>query len=95
MKVNTLTKTYTLIKEKGFGVINIDCTICLEKPKISSFIPEMRKTISSLIDTETDNVAIKATTTEQLGFYRQGRRNNGIGCCPDFQIKFLFWRKLP
>ena len=63
-----LSKTYTLIKEKGFGVINIDCTICIEKPKISSFIPEMRKTISSLIDTETDNVAIKATTTEQLGF---------------------------
>ena len=63
-----LSKTYTLIKEKGFGVINIDCTVCLEKPKISPFVPEMREIISSIIETESDNVAIKATTTEKLGF---------------------------
>lgn len=63
-----LSKTYTLIKEKGFGVINIDCIVCLEKPKISPFVPEMREIISSIIETESDNVAIKATTTEKLGF---------------------------
>jgi 2-C-methyl-D-erythritol 2,4-cyclodiphosphate synthase len=63
-----LEKTISLINEKGFKVINIDSTICLEKPKISSFIPEMRKTISSLVQTEPDNVTIKATTTEKLGF---------------------------
>ena len=63
-----LSKTYTLIKEKGFGVINIDCTVCLEKPKISPFVTEMREIISSIIETESDNVAIKATTTEKLGF---------------------------
>ncbi len=63
-----LSKTYTLIKEKGFSVINIDCTVCLEKPKISPFVPEMREIISSIIETESDNVAIKATTTEKLGF---------------------------
>ena len=63
-----LSKTYALIKEKGFGVINIDCTVCLEKPKISPFVPEMRGLISSIIEIESDNVAIKATTTEKLGF---------------------------
>jgi len=63
-----LEKTISLINEKGFKVINIDSTICLEKPKISSFIPEMRKVISSLVQTEPDNVTIKATTTEKLGF---------------------------
>jgi 2-C-methyl-D-erythritol 2,4-cyclodiphosphate synthase len=63
-----LSKTYTLIKEQGFSVINIDCTVCLEKPKISPFVPEMREIISSIIETKSDNVAIKATTTEKLGF---------------------------
>jgi 2-C-methyl-D-erythritol 2,4-cyclodiphosphate synthase len=63
-----LKKSFNLVKEKGFRVINIDSTVCLEKPKISSFIPEMRKVISAVIETEPDNVAIKATTTEKLGF---------------------------
>ena len=49
-------------------MINIDSTVCLEKPKISSFIPEMRTVISAVVETEPDNVTIKATTTEKLGF---------------------------
>ena len=63
-----LKKTLNLIKEKGFRVINIDCTVCLENPKISPFIPEMRKVISSIVETDSENVSIKATTTEKLGF---------------------------
>lgn len=63
-----LKKSYALIKEKGFSVINIDSTICLEKPKISSFIPGMRRIVSTLVDTDSENVTIKATTTEKLGF---------------------------
>lgn len=63
-----LKKSFDLVKEKGFSVINIDSTVCLEKPKISTFIPEMRKVISAIVETEPDNVAIKATTTEKLGF---------------------------
>jgi 2-C-methyl-D-erythritol 2,4-cyclodiphosphate synthase len=63
-----LERTYGLISEKGYRLENLDCTVCLESPKISSFIPEMRKTISSLLSTESENVAIKATTTEKLGF---------------------------
>jgi 2-C-methyl-D-erythritol 2,4-cyclodiphosphate synthase len=63
-----LKKTFILIKEKGFSVINIDSTVCLEKPKISSLIPEMRTAISAVVETAPDDVSIKATTTEKLGF---------------------------
>jgi 2-C-methyl-D-erythritol 2,4-cyclodiphosphate synthase len=63
-----LKRTFDLVHERGFSVVNIDSTICLEKPKISSFIPEMRTIISDVIKTTSDNVAIKATTTEKLGF---------------------------
>jgi len=63
-----LKKTFNLVKEKGFRVINIDSTICLEKPKIAPFSQEMRDIISAIVETEPENVAIKATTTEKLGF---------------------------
>jgi 2-C-methyl-D-erythritol 2,4-cyclodiphosphate synthase len=63
-----LKKTFYLVQERGFSVVNIDSTVCLEKPKVASFIPEMRTIISSVVKTETDNVTIKATTTEKLGF---------------------------
>jgi 2-C-methyl-D-erythritol 2,4-cyclodiphosphate synthase len=63
-----LKKTVNLIKERGFRVINIDSTICLEKPKIAPFSQEMRNIIAVIVETEPENVAIKATTTEKLGF---------------------------
>lgn len=63
-----LGKTFELVKALGYSVINIDSTVCLEKPKISPFNQEMRKIISSIVETEPDNVTIKATTTEKLGF---------------------------
>ena len=63
-----LKKTHELIKETGFEIGNIDSVVCLEKPKISTYIPEMIKTISSVLSTECENISIKATTTEKLGF---------------------------
>ena len=63
-----LKKTHELIKEIGFDIENIDSTVCLEKPKISSYIPEMIKTIALILSTECENISIKATTTEKLGF---------------------------
>lgn len=63
-----LKRTFELIKEKEFRIINIDSTVCLENPKISSFIPEMRNAISGIVDMESENVTIKATTAEKLGF---------------------------
>lgn len=63
-----LAKTYDLIREKGFIVINVDSTVCLEKPKIAPYINAMKQAIAGVINTEPDNVAVKATTTEKLGF---------------------------
>ena len=63
-----LKKSYDLIREKGFSIINIDSTVCLESPKIAPFNKKMRKVISSIVETDTDNIAIKATTAEKLGF---------------------------
>ena len=63
-----LKNTFDLIRQKGYSVSNIDSTICLEKPKISSFITEMINTISGILETKPDNIGIKATTTEKLGF---------------------------
>ena len=63
-----LKKTIILIKEKGYSINNIDSTVCLENPKIAPFIQEMRNVISVIVETVPDNIAIKATTTEKLGF---------------------------
>jgi len=63
-----LKRSYEIVKGLGFRIINIDSTICLEKPKIAPFIDEMRKVISAILETETENVSVKATTTEKLGF---------------------------
>jgi 2-C-methyl-D-erythritol 2,4-cyclodiphosphate synthase len=63
-----LGKTYAIIREKGYMVVNIDSTVCLEKPKIAPYIPEMKKTIARIVETDTNNVSVKATTTEKMGF---------------------------
>ena len=63
-----LKETFDLISQKGYVINNIDSTICLEKPKISSFIQEMKKVISAIVETNPENVAVKATTTEKMGF---------------------------
>ena len=63
-----LRETVRLIGEKGYKVGNIDATICAEKPKINPYIPQMQECLAGLMQVETDDVSIKATTTEKLGF---------------------------
>lgn len=63
-----LEKTFGLIKGKGFHVVNIDTTICLQSPKIKPYISQMKSCIASLLHIQTEAVGIKATTTEQMGF---------------------------
>lgn len=63
-----LKKTVQLVREKGYEISNIDSVICLERPKIKNIIPEMRKVIAKVMDLDIDDVSIKATTTEKLGF---------------------------
>ncbi|MBI4645169.1 MAG: 2-C-methyl-D-erythritol 2,4-cyclodiphosphate synthase [Bacteroidia bacterium] len=63
-----LEKVYKLIRSKRYSVINIDSTICLQQPKISSYIPEMQHTLANILNIELYQISIKATTTERLGF---------------------------
>jgi 2-C-methyl-D-erythritol 2,4-cyclodiphosphate synthase len=63
-----LKKTFELIRQKGFRIVNLDTVVCLEKPKIMAYAPEMREVISQILEIHVDDISIKATTTEKLGF---------------------------
>lgn len=57
-----------LVNEKGWTIGNVDCTICLEEPKINPHIPAMKKALAPLMNITEDEVSIKATTNEKLGY---------------------------
>jgi 2-C-methyl-D-erythritol 2,4-cyclodiphosphate synthase len=63
-----LRKTMELVASRGYRVVNVDSTLCLEAPKIKPYVPEMQQVISGILGLSTDDVSIKATTTETMGF---------------------------
>ena len=63
-----LRKTVELIATKGYRLGNIDATICAEHPKMNPHIPAMKQCMAEVIGCEEDDISIKATTTEKLGF---------------------------
>lgn len=63
-----LRKIVELIATKGYRIGNIDATVCAERPKINPHVPAMKKCLAEVMDTDEDNISIKATTTERLGF---------------------------
>lgn len=63
-----LQQSYQLIAERGYKVVNVDSTILLQAPKIMKFVPGMQEAISKILELDTTDVSIKATTTEQLSF---------------------------
>jgi len=63
-----LARCAELIAEKGYQVVNIDSTLCLQAPKIKPYVPQMREVIAGILHLTVDDVSIKATTTEKLGF---------------------------
>ncbi len=63
-----LKKVVELIIQKGFTIGNIDATIALQEPKINPYIPQMQEILATILQVEVDDVSIKATTTEKLGF---------------------------
>ena len=68
-----LQRTMDLVKQKGYSVVNIDSTICLQEPKLKQYTTEMRKIISSVTGVTENDVSIKATTTEEMGFIGKGK----------------------
>ncbi len=63
-----LRRTIELIGTKGYRLVNIDATICAERPKMNPHIPQMQQTMADVIGCDPDCISIKATTTERLGF---------------------------
>jgi len=61
-----------MIRNKGYEIGNIDSIVCLQLPKINPFIPEMQKTLASVMNIDEDIISIKATTTEGMGFVGTG-----------------------
>jgi 2-C-methyl-D-erythritol 2,4-cyclodiphosphate synthase/2-C-methyl-D-erythritol 4-phosphate cytidylyltransferase len=67
-----LSAVVSLMKEKGYRIGNVDLTVIAEKPKMAPHIPMMRQNIAAALETEIENVSVKATTTEKLGFTGRG-----------------------
>lgn len=63
---------WNLVKEKGYEIVNADCTIIAQKPKMAPYVGQMRERIAQLLETEIANINVKATTTEKLGFTGRG-----------------------
>lgn len=63
-----LSKTFALINAKGYKVVNVDSTLCLEFPKVMPYAEDMKIIISNILGINLDDVSIKATTTEKMGF---------------------------
>ena len=67
-----LARVSDLLKEKHYAVVNLDCTILAQRPKLMPYIPKMIETIASILEIPTDCVSVKATTEEGLGFTGEG-----------------------
>lgn len=67
-----LSKTMDILKGKGYHVVNADITIAMQAPKLAPYIDRMRESLAAVMEIETGNVSVKATTTEHLGFVGRG-----------------------
>ncbi|MCX7991215.1 MAG: 2-C-methyl-D-erythritol 2,4-cyclodiphosphate synthase [Proteobacteria bacterium] len=72
-----LERVVDLVKTRGFKISNIDCTVICEEPKIRNYVNKMKKTLSKILFIPEDDINIKGTTTEKMGF---AGRKEGIAC---------------
>ena len=79
-----LKETYELVKNKGYVIENIDTVLCLQKPKVAPYLPTMKTVLSTVLGIDEDDISIKATTTEHLGF--EGREE-GVSAYATVLIK--------
>jgi len=63
-----LEKTFALVKNKGYKVVNVDSTLCLQEPKIKPYVAQMQEVVAAILNITTADVSVKATTTEKMGF---------------------------
>lgn len=70
-----------LIEKEGCKLVNADCTICAQRPKLAPYIMDMRKNISAALDCEITQISVKATTEEKLGFTGEGLGISAMAVC--------------
>ena len=70
--VELLRKVTALLREQGYRIANVDCTVIAQRPRLAPHIPEMRRRLAEAMELETDLVSVKATTEEGLGFTGEG-----------------------
>ncbi len=76
-----LSKVYDLIAAKGFSVVNIDCTVILEKPKLNPHIPDMMEIIANILKVTSEEVSLKATTHEKVDSFGEGKAIKAYAVC--------------
>ncbi len=79
--IELLRRVIALVKKEGYQLINIDCTLVLEKPKILPYKPQMRERIAEACSLPLQRVSLKATTSEKLGFVGQGEGIEAYAVC--------------
>lgn len=67
-----LRQVFQRLRDTGYSVINVDCTVIAQKPKMKPYIPEMRMNIAAALSTDVENISVKATTEEEMGFTGRG-----------------------
>lgn len=76
-----LRRTVDMVSERGYRIVNIDSTVCLELPKLAPYIAAMRATMASIANIAPDAVSVKATTTEKMGFTGRGEGIVAMAVC--------------
>ena len=76
-----LKRVVELIANKGFSVVNIDCTVILEKPKVNPHVPAIQKIIASILNVTEEEVSIKASTHEKVDSFGEGRAIKAYASC--------------
>jgi len=76
-----LREVFAKIQAKNYAVVNLDCTVILEKPKLNPHIPSMQETIASILNVDVDAVSIKATTHEKVDSFGERRAIKAYASC--------------
>jgi 2-C-methyl-D-erythritol 2,4-cyclodiphosphate synthase len=76
-----LKRTVMMISDKGYRIVNIDSTVCLETPRLAPYISAMRTAMAAIADISPDAISVKATTTEKMGFTGRGEGVIAMAVC--------------
>ena len=85
--ITLLEKVGEILSESGYCVNNIDATVVAQKPKLACYTDKMRKNIADALKTDINNISIKATTTEKLGFEGEGKGISAQAVCTIADIR--------